>query len=165
MMAALRCAVLLVGSIVLLGPAGCGSSSSPPATPSPTVPEASGPKSIRVLSTNIPPTILAGRVPKVLTIQASITGVALDVNALGSPPKDSQGNIQAYLDRIPPAAYHKPTLTFPWLFQVASPTITFRMPAAVLHSKPGQHRILLALARNNAVLYNVPPAAVSFTLK
>jgi hypothetical protein len=91
--------------------------------------------------------------------------VALDVQALGAAPKDSQGHIQGYLDRIPAVAYRKTDLTFPWLFQVASPIITFRLPPAVLHSRPGSHRFLLALAKNNGVLYNVRPAIITFTLK
>jgi hypothetical protein len=157
---------ILLG-IVLLA-AGCGSSHSSAGTPTLTPGKAlhaSGPKTIQVIASTVPHTIRAGKAPGVLTITVKVTGVALDVQALGAAPKDSQGNIQAYLDRIPSVAYRKTDLRFPWLFQVASPLITFRLPPAVLHAKPGRHRLLLALARNNAVLYNLPPAIVRFTLR
>jgi hypothetical protein len=145
--------------------AGCGSSSGTP-TPTASPPlHASGPKSIQVVASTVPRTIQFVKPPGVLTITVRVTGVALDVNALGAAPVDSQGHIQAYLDRIPSAAYQRTDLNFPWLFQVASPIITFRLPAPVLHSKPGSHRFLLALAKNNGVLYGVQPAIVSFTLK
>jgi len=101
----------------------------------------------------------------VLTINLKVTGVALDIQDIGRLPRNGQGHVQVYLDRIPAAAYQRPYLKFPWLFLVASPSVNFRLPKTVAFARPGPHRFLLALAKNNDVLYRVPAASVSFILR
>jgi hypothetical protein len=154
--------------VIIFGLAACGSggSSSTSKTPSAVALHASGKKTIKVVSNTVPRVLNRAKHPKVFQIGLTTTGVALDVADMGKPPKDSQGHIQAYLDRIPSGAYSKADLRPPWLFTVVSNQVVFRLPPAIQHAKAGRHRIFLALAKNNDVLFSgVKPTSVSFTLK
>jgi hypothetical protein len=155
-------------AVMALGLAACGSGGSSPPSKTPTAPalHASGKKTIGVLSNSVPAVLNRSKHVKVFRIDLKITGVALDVNDMGKAAKDSQGHVQAYLDRVPADAYTKADLRPPWVFTVVSPQVNFRLPPAIQAAKPGPHRILLALARNDDVLFSgVKPASVSFTLK
>lgn len=93
---------------------------------------------------------------KTVTLHLTVSGIHLEVQHIGKRASDHQGHIQLYLDRIPRRAYTRPSLQH-WLASVGATTVSLRLSKGIVGTI-GTHHILAALARNDNVLYRVPPA-------
>jgi hypothetical protein len=83
---------------------------------------------------------------------------------MGDSPMPQHGHIQVYLDRIPADAYKVADLNGV-LANLAAPLFSMGFPPHTVKSMPGRHRLLVALAQNDFVLYQVKPAVVTVTFK
>jgi len=100
-----------------------------------------------------PHTIAVG---KTVTLHLTVSGIHLDAQHIGKRAWDHQGHIQLYVDRIPRNAYTRPSLQH-WLASVGATTVSLRLSKGIVGTI-GRHHIIGALARNDNVLYRVPPA-------
>lgn len=91
-----------------------------------------------------------------------IVGMKLD-QRIGSKPKLDQGHIQVYSNRIPRDAYIRKDLSKSWIASRATSTFKLKFSKQLLHGRKGTYKILLALAKNNDMLYYVK--AATFKLK
>lgn len=117
---------------------------------------------IRLLSPLQPVTVpLDGRIP----IRVKVTGVALNAGAMGKGNVSGQGHYHFYVDCIPPAAYTQMNnFGSCWAGAVASERSIFDLGASHVKIHPGTHVLLIALARNDHILYRAPVATVVFTV-
>lgn len=99
-----------------------------------------------------------------VTFHVKVTGITLDARDMGKAAKAGTGHLQVYVDRIPGDAYSKKDLKHNWLAALASPTFALKLSAPVLGGR-GTHKIIVALAKNNYVLYRVPVASFTVTVK
>jgi hypothetical protein len=116
--------------------------------------------SIKLLPSSGPTTVSLN---KVITLRLKASGIVLDAAHIGKAPKNGAGHFQIYLDKIPADAYSKKDLKSNWLAAVAAPVIPLKMAKGLV--KPGRHKIIVALAKNNYVLYRIPTASLSITVK
>jgi hypothetical protein len=116
--------------------------------------------SVKLLLSSGPTTISLN---KVITLRLKASGIVLDAAHIGKTPKNGVGHFQIYLDRVPADAYSKKDLKSNWLAAVAAPVIPLKMAKGMV--KPGKHKIIVALAKNNYVLYRVPTATLAITIK
>lgn len=116
--------------------------------------------SIKLLPSSGPTTVSLN---KVITLRLKATGIVLDAAHIGKAPKNGVGHFQIYLDKIPSDAYAKKSLQSNWLAAVAAPVVPLKMAKGLV--KPGKHKIIVALAKNNYVLYRIPTASLSITVK
>lgn len=121
---------------------------------------ASKPMAIQMRPSGGPHVIPAG---KTVTLHLTVSGIHLDVQHIGKRAQDHEGHIQLYLDRIPKHAYTKPSLQH-WLASVSATTVSLRLSRGVVGTT-GNHRIIAALARNDNVLYRVPPATFTVIVR
>jgi hypothetical protein len=89
--------------------------------------------------------------------------MVLDATHMGKANVGGHGHIQLYLGRIPSNAYVRKNLTQHWLGAVAATTVTINLAPALVGGA-GKHRLIVALARNNDVLYHVPVASTTITV-
>src|SRR5205823_2286812 len=94
-----------------------------------------------------------------------VTGITLDVMHIGKAPIRGQGHLQFYLDRIPSDAYTRVDLQHNWIGFSATRIFTFNLAASPVKISRGRHRIIVALARNNMVLYRAASDALSITVR
>jgi hypothetical protein len=116
--------------------------------------------SVKLLPSSGPTTLALN---KVLTLRLKATGITLDASHIGKAPKNGVGHFQIYLDKIPKDAYAKKSLKSNWLAAVAAPVVPLKMAKGMV--KPGKHKIIVALAKNNYVLYHVPTVSLTITIK
>jgi hypothetical protein len=116
--------------------------------------------SIKLLPSSGPTTVSLN---KVITLRLKASGIALDAAHIGKAPKNGAGHFQIYLDKIPADAYAKKDLKSNWLAAVAAPVIPLKMAKGMI--KLGKHKIIVALAKNNYVLYRLPTVSLSITVK
>jgi hypothetical protein len=121
---------------------------------------ASARMSITMLPSSGPTTVALN---KVVTLRLKASSITLDAVHIGKAPKNGQGHFQIYLDKVPADAYAKKDLKSNWLAAVAAPVIPLKMARGMV--KPGKHKIIVALAKNNYVLYRVPTVSLSITVK
>jgi hypothetical protein len=100
---------------------------------------------------------------KVITLRLQASGITLDAAHIGKAPKNGVGHFQIYLDKVPADAYAKKDLKSNWLAAVAAPVIPLKMAKGMI--KLGKHKIIVALAKNNYVLYRLPTVSLSITVK
>src|SRR5919198_1547318 len=79
-------------------------------------------------------------------IQLRVKGMVLDPKHIGQANVRGRGHIQVYVDRIPSNAYARRNPTH-WL------------------GAPGKHKLFVALAQNNSILYRGPAARTTITVK
>lgn len=99
-----------------------------------------------------------------VSMNVKVTGVAISKRTIGRKPKAGQGHIQIYLDRIPAAAYTT-TTGKNLVLTIGTPKISFKISRQWASLHQGQHRFILALAKNNDVLYHAPTASIAVTVK
>lgn len=99
-----------------------------------------------------------------ITFRLLVRGMHL-IPRFGMRPIKDAGHLQLYLDRIPSDAYRRADLRHHWLASLAATTFQLRFPVAVLNGGRGHHTILIALAGTNNVLYRVPAARVTITVR
>lgn len=99
-----------------------------------------------------------------VTFHLKVTGLTLDAKHLGKAPIAGHGHIQLYVGAVPKDAYARRDLKHHWLASLAAPDFTLRLSPAILGGT-GKHRIIIALAKNNYVLYHMPLAYVTITAR
>jgi hypothetical protein len=164
-------AAVIVAAAILFLVTGCGPStpSRSASTPRQPASTASGPSStastpaMSVAIVSVKPATVTAKQATV-TLHLRVKGIFLDATHMGKANVGGHGHIQLYLDRIPSDAYVRKDLTQHWLGAVAATTIGLNLPPAVVGGA-GKHRIIAALARNDDVLYRVPMADTTITVK
>ena len=97
-------------------------------------------------------------------IQLRVKGMVLDPKHIGQANVRGRGHIQVYVDRIPSNAYARRNPTH-WLgAPLAGKTLRITVPPALIGSR-GTHKLIVALAQNNSILYRVPAASTTITVK
>lgn len=101
----------------------------------------------------------------IITFTVRVSGLTLDFKHIGKRPVPGHGHLQYYLDRIPPDAYSRADLHHNFLGAVATPVYIFTVRSSPIKFLPGKHKILVALTRNNYILYHAPSASVAISVK
>ena len=101
---------------------------------------------------------------KPVSMHVRVTGLTLDVRHIGKAAVPGKGHIQIYLDKISPAAYTKGN-SQNLVIVVGSSTFSFQVSKQWTKLHRGNHRLILALAQNNNILYRAPTASVAVTVK
>jgi hypothetical protein len=130
-----------------------------------TVHAASAPSTPKMSVTivSVKPTTVTGKNTTV-TFHLRVKGIVLDAMHIGKANVRGHGHIQVYVDSIPKDAYVRKNLKQHWLASLAATTIALNLSPMLVGGR-GKHRIIVALAQNNSVLYRVPPARVTITVK
>ncbi len=97
----------------------------------------------------------------VVTFRVHVTGMKLDIRHMGKHAVAGHGHLQYYLDSVPGDAYTRKDLRRTFLAAVATPLFSFNLRASRVRITPGSHRIIVALARNDDILYRSPTSAIS----
>ena len=116
--------------------------------------------SVAVVSVN--PTTVTKKNAAV-TFRLRVKGIVLDAVHMGKANVAGHGHIQLYVDKVPTDAYARKDLQH-WLASLATTTLTLNLAPAIVGGA-GKHKIIAALAQNNGVLYRVPTASVTITVK
>ena len=132
------------------------------AAPSPPKPSASKPAmSVRIVSVK-PATVTKKKAT--VTFHLRVKGLVLDATHMGKANVRGHGHLQFYVDRIPSAAYVRKDLTHPWLAALGATTPVLNLSPTLIGGR-GKHRILVALAQNDYVLYRARAASITITAK
>jgi hypothetical protein len=119
--------------------------------------------SMSVAIVSVSPTLVTAKHATV-TFRLRVTGIVLDAVHMGKAHVAGHGHIQLYVDAIPRDAYTHKDLQRHWLASLATTTLTLNLSPAIVGGA-GKHRIFAALAQNNNVLYRVPVASFTITVK
>jgi hypothetical protein len=101
----------------------------------------------------------------VVTFRVHVTGMKLDLRHMGKQAVAGHGHLQYYLDSVPVDAYTRKDVRHTFLAAVATPLFSFNLRASRVKITPGAHRIIVALARNDDILYRTPTSAISITVR
>jgi hypothetical protein len=116
---------------------------------------------VALMASSGPHTVRAGTL---LTVRLQVRGVTLDPKHLGDPAIPGHGHIQIYLDRIPTdATKHVDMKGIVAL--TARPSFSLGFTRRWLQLHAGSHRLLVALARNDDVLYPTQAAVFHMTVR
>jgi hypothetical protein len=97
-------------------------------------------------------------------LQLHVRGIVLDPRHIGKANVPGRGHVQVYVDRIPADAYVRRD-SKRWLgAPLAGTTLRITVPPTLIGAR-GTHRLLVALAQNNSVLYRVPASSATITVK
>jgi hypothetical protein len=100
-----------------------------------------------------------------IPLDLKVTGIKLSMSAMGHKAVAGEGHYHYYVDCIPPNSYSTPTLRGCWAYAGASAGRTsFDLSASHVKIRPGTHMLMVALARNDHILYRVPAANLVFTV-
>jgi hypothetical protein len=100
-----------------------------------------------------------------IQIQVVVSGVKMDMAAMGRAPVAGEGHYHFYVDCIPSVAYvRNNNLGACWAGATADTNTVFDLATSHVKVTKGTHILLLALAQNNHVLYKAPAADVIFTV-
>jgi hypothetical protein len=111
-----------------------------------------------------PKTVIRTNRSVTFRLQLHVRGIALDPRHIGKANVPGRGHVQVYVDRIPADAYVRRDAKR-WLgAPLAGTTLRITIPPTLIGAR-GTHRLLVALAQNNSVLYRVPAASVPITVK
>jgi hypothetical protein len=121
--------------------------------------------SMGVTIVSLTPTTVIRKHPTVtFRIQLRVKGIVLDPRRIGKANVRGRGHVQVYVDRIPANAYVRSTPQR-WLgAPLAGKTLRITVPPALIGGR-GTHRLIVALAQNNSILYRVPAASATITVK
>jgi hypothetical protein len=101
----------------------------------------------------------------IVTFRVSVKGITLDLRHVGKKPVAGHGHLQYYLDKVPKDAHSKADLKHSFIAAVATPLFDFNLRASRVKIGRGKHKVIVALAKNNYVLYKAPTAAVTITVR
>jgi hypothetical protein len=127
------------------------------AAPSPSTPT----MSVTIVSAQ-PTTVTAKHAT--VTFHLRVKGIVLDATHIGKANIRGHGHIQLYANRIPTDAYVQKDLKQHWLASLAATTLGLNLLPTIVGGR-GKHRIIVALAKNNGVLYRVRTASVTITVR
>jgi hypothetical protein len=136
--------------MVLLMPVNMGAAAGAPASPS-----------IQVLS---PSRSFSVRENGVVPVTVKVSGVKLDPTAMGRGNVAGHGHFHFYIDCVPADAYTKADLEHCWGAASAATTTQFDLSTSHVKVAPGTHLLIIALAQNDHVLYQTPPAVILLTV-
>ncbi len=117
--------------------------------------------SVKIVSAS--PTTISGK-HTIVTFHLQASGITLDITNMGKASIAGHGHFQIYVDRIPNDAYAKKDLNHSWLASLTATTVSLNLAPALIGGR-GTHKIIVALARNDYVLYKVATASVTITAK
>jgi hypothetical protein len=101
----------------------------------------------------------------VITFTAQIQGFRLSVKHIGKEPISGEGHLQYYLDRIPSDAWSETDYHHGYLMAVGTNIVIFGLKTSRVKISRGRHHILVALAKNDGILYHAPTVQVTVTVK
>ena len=111
-----------------------------------------------------PKTVIRKNRSVTFRLQLRVKGIVLDPRHIGKANVRGRGHIQVYVDRIPGDAYVRRDPKH-WLgAPLAGTTLRITVPPTLIGAR-GTHRLIVALAQNNSVLYRVPAASATITVK
>jgi hypothetical protein len=111
-----------------------------------------------------PKTVIRTNRSVTFRLQLHVRGIVLDPRHIGKANLPGRGHVQVYVDRIPADAYVRRDAKR-WLgAPLAGTTLRITVPPTLIGTR-GTHRLLVALAQNNSVLYRVPAAGATITVK
>jgi hypothetical protein len=118
---------------------------------------------IQLMSPTRPVTVARnGKIP----LRLKITGITLAPGAMGRRSVPGEGHFHFYVDCIPSVSYTRPNnLGACWAGAAASERTVFDLPSSHVPVKPGTHVLLIALSRNDHILYRAPIASLVFTVR
>ena len=120
-------------------------------------------RAMSVTVVSVKPTTVTAKHATV-TFHLRVKGIVLDATHMGKANVRGHGHIQLYANSVPKDAYVRKDLKQHWLASLAATTIGLNLLPTIVGGR-GKHRIIVALAQNNGVLYKAPSAAVSITVK
>jgi hypothetical protein len=154
----------ILAATILFPVTGHAASAPPPPKPAAHRPAAPKPSMGVTIVSVTPTTVIRKNRTVTFRLQLRVKGIVLDPRHIGKANVRGHGHIQVYVDRIPSDAYVRRNLKQHWLASLAGKTLRITVPPALLGGR-GQHRLLVALAQNNSVLYRVPAASATITVK
>jgi hypothetical protein len=111
-----------------------------------------------------PKTVIRTNRSVTFRLQLHVRGIVLDPRHIGKANVPGRGHVQVYVDRIPADAYVRRDAKH-WLgAPLAGTTLRITVPPTLIGAR-GTHRLLVALAQNNSVLYRAPAASATITVK
>jgi hypothetical protein len=111
-----------------------------------------------------PTTVIRKNRSVTFRLQLRVKGLVLDPRHIGKANVPGRGHVQVYVDRIPADAYVRRDPKR-WLgAPLAGTTLRITVPPTLIGAR-GTHRLIVALAQNNSVLYRVPAASTAITVK
>ena len=153
----------ILAATILLPVTGYAASPQPPA---PAAHRSAAPKpsmGISIVSLT-PKTVIRKNRSVTFRIQLRVKGIVLDPRHIGKANVRGHGHVQVYVDRIPSDAYVRRN-PMRWLgAPLAGTTLRITVPPTLIGAR-GTHRLIVALAQNNSVLYRVPAASATITVK
>lgn len=133
-----------------------------PAIAAPPAAMNAGMMSIQLTNPMTPYTVsMKGKIP----VDVKITGMKLAPAAMGKANVAGEGHYHFYVDCIPADGYTMADLGHCWAGAVATQMATFDLATSKVKITPGTHLLLVALAKNDHVLYDAPASAIVFTVK
>jgi hypothetical protein len=150
----LRSAVLATTLLALLVP-GLG--------PAPAWAAATPAPAMRISRVTAQPTTVSLKGSILFTV--TVQGLTLDRLHMGARAVPGRGHLQYYLDRIPATAYRSFRDRSTFLGAIGTSQFLFRLKQSAVRITRGHHIVLIALARNNYLLYRTPVARVSITVR
>jgi hypothetical protein len=114
--------------------------------------------SLRITSVTAHPTTVSRHGSILFTVQ--VRGLILDRLHMGGKPVAGRGHLQYYLDRIPASAYRSFRDRSSFLGAIGTSAFLFRLTQSAVRITPGRHTILIALARNDYLLYHAAVARI-----
>ena len=142
-------------------PKSTASAAHKPAVSKPTAPKPS--MGVTIVSVT-PTTVIRKNRSVTFRLQLRVKGILLDPRHIGKANVRGHGHVQVYVDKIPSDAYVRRNLKQHWLASLAGTTIRITVPPTLIVGL-GNHRLIVALAQNNSVLYHVPAASTTITVK
>jgi hypothetical protein len=118
--------------------------------------------SIRLLSPSEPITVSpGGKIP----LRVQVKGIKLAPHAIGRKYVPGEGHYHVYVDCIQPGAYTRVAMSRCWAAAFATTTAVFKLSESAVKVGRGTHLLLVALARNDHILYEAPAATMVFTVR
>jgi hypothetical protein len=128
-----------------------------------TLPARASNSPMRIIHVNARPATVTTK--GVITFTVQVQGIRLNVKRIGTRPVTGEGHLQYYLDRIPGDAWTKVDYGQSYLMSVGTNVDIFGLKYSRLKFASGKHTVLVALAKNNGILYHVPIARVRISVR
>lgn len=104
---------------------------------------------------------IRGKIP----LNVRIQGMTLAPSSVGKGAQAGMGHYHIYVDCIPADGYVRADISRCYAQAAVSNMAVFNLRKSMVRITRGEHLLIVALANNNHVLYNVPASAVPFTVR
>ena len=98
------------------------------------------------------------------SVTLQVMGLTLAAREIGRADVPGHGHYHFYVDCIPRDAYTRPDMSTCWAGAAATQRAVFDLAASHVKVAPGKHRLIIALAHNNHVLYRASTSALEFVV-